>query len=66
MQMYNLSIATLSKLFELFPTSSTALVKLPMHYPDYSALLSKLFKYCLNEKDIESKQKLKKMLGVLA
>jgi hypothetical protein len=63
--MYNLAIAIISKIFEMFPVATNAMTKLPMHYPDYPSLLTKLFKYCLNEKDVESKQKLKNMLTVL-
>lgn len=47
----------LQRILKCWPKLKVITEKIINIYPDYPELLDKLFKYCLNEKDVEIKQK---------
>lgn len=56
----------LEKIVRCWPQVNTISEKLPNIYPAFPDLLEKLFKYALNEKDIENKHKYMEFLTNLA
>ena len=54
------------QLLKTWPKVKSITEKVGHIYPDYPELLDKLFKYCLNEKDVETKQKYIGFLSELA
>lgn len=67
--MYYLSIVSLSKLLEVFPKGEgkgKEGKEMEMYCVDFGELVGKLVRYCLDEKDLEAKGKLKGMLKGLA
>jgi len=64
-QHYNLVLGALNRCFELFPVCESRLSQLPYHYPDYPDLLEKLFKYSLNEKDADTRNRYHTLLLTL-
>lgn len=57
MQYSNLALGALTRSVELFPICPTAATQLPNHYLNYPTLLEKLFKYALDEKDPDTRNR---------
>lgn len=54
--------AILTSLLRCWPKIDNAGVKLPHIYSNYPELLEKLFKYAMDEKDLETKSKYRELL----
>ena len=52
----------LENIVHVWPVAKSVTEKMPHIYPAYGDLLEKLFKYALNEKDIEIRQKYRDLL----
>jgi hypothetical protein len=53
----NMIFSILENMLDCWPKIENACTKLPFVYPEYPELLDKLFKYSIDEKDIELREK---------
>lgn len=56
----------LGNIVAVWPKTQSLLTSYPSLYPNYPELLEKLFKYSLNERDVETKQQYTHLLERLA
>ena len=61
----NMVFDSLKKIVEACPKIENAAVKLLTFYPNYPSLLEKIFKYALDEKDMETRNKYSELLSQL-